>query len=340
MLGGMLAPVLASMVIAFLLEGPVAYLERLFIPRIFAVIIVCLAFVAFLLFLVLGLLPVLSEQISQFFQQLPTMITRGQRELLRLPEQFPGFISDQLVIDFMGLLRSELSLLGHRILSQSVASLRGLFAFFFFIFLMPLLVFFLLKDKIRILTWVAAFLPEDRSLTTEVWHEVNRQIGNYARGKFFEIIIVGSASYITFRILGLDYAILISLFVGLSVLIPYFGAIFMTFPVASIAFFEWGLGSQFAYTLIAYFIIQILDGNVLVALLFSEVVNLHPVAIIVAVLVFGGTLGFWGVFFAIPLATLVQAILGAWARNRRKNYPTSEREDNAPGDPASENISK
>jgi putative permease len=66
--------------------------------------------------------------------------------------------------------------------------------------------------------------------------------------------------------------------------------------------------------MIAYAIIQALDGNVLVPLLFSEVVNLHPVAIIVAILVFGGWWGFWGVFFAIPLATLVQAILKAWPR--------------------------
>jgi putative permease len=168
---------------------------------------------------------------------------------------------------------------------------------------------------------LTAYLPEDRSLSVEVWHEVNRQIGNYARGKFFEILIVWFATYITFKILGLPFAMLISLFVGLSVLIPYFGAIFMIFPVGSIAFFEWGLGSHFAYTVLAYFIIQLLDGNVLVALLYSEVVNLHPVAIIVAVLVFGGTLGFWGVFFAIPLATLVQAILGAWARKRKKDLP-------------------
>jgi putative permease len=69
------------------------------------------------------------------------------------------------------------------------------------------------------------------------------------------------------------------------------------------------------------------------------VVNLHPVAIIVAVLVFGGTLGFWGVFFAIPLATLVQAILGAWAR-KRKDQPQSEDEDSDPGVSAPESVSK
>jgi putative permease len=62
----------------------------------------------------------------------------------------------------------------------------------------------------------------------------------------------------------------------------------------------------------AYGVIQLLDGNVLVPLLFSEAVNLHPVAIIVAVLFFGGIWGVWGVFFAIPLATLVSAIFSAW----------------------------
>jgi putative permease len=65
---------------------------------------------------------------------------------------------------------------------------------------------------------------------------------------------------------------------------------------------------------VAYLVIQALDGNVLVPLLFSEVVNLHPVAIIVAILVFGGLWGFWGVFFAIPLATLVNAVITAWPR--------------------------
>jgi putative permease len=61
-----------------------------------------------------------------------------------------------------------------------------------------------------------------------------------------------------------------------------------------------------------YGVIQFFDGNVLVPLLFSEVVNLHPIAIIVAVLLFGGIWGFWGVFFAIPLATLVKAVFNAW----------------------------
>ena len=110
----------------------------------------------------------------------------------------------------------------------------------------------------------------------------------------------------------MQYAALLATIVGFSVLIPYIGAAVVTLPVAIVAFFQFGWSWDFAYVIIAYGVIQALDGNVLVPLLFSEVVNLHPVAIIIAVLVFGGLWGFWGVFFAIPLATVVNAILRAW----------------------------
>jgi putative permease len=65
----------------------------------------------------------------------------------------------------------------------------------------------------------------------------------------------------------------------------------------------------------AYLIIQFLDGNFLVPLLFSSAVNLHPITIVSAVLAFGGLWGVWGVLFAIPLATLVKAIYNAWPKH-------------------------
>jgi putative permease len=94
------------------------------------------------------------------------------------------------------------------------------------------------------------------------------------------------------------------------------------------------MGREFTYAVGAYIIIQLLDGNILVTLLFSEVVNMHPIAIIVAVLVFGGTFGFWGVFFAIPLATLVQALIRAWfARNRASQSLATGVQNSAHGSP-------
>ena len=137
-------------------------------------------------------------------------------------------------------------------------------------------------------------------------------MGNYIRGKLLEVVIVGVATYIPLEFMGMNYAATMSLLVGLSVIIPYVGAVAVTIPVAMIAWFQWGATSDFVYLMVAYLVVQFLDANILVPLLFSEVVNMHPAAIIIAVLFFGGLWGVWGVFFAIPLATLVQAVINAW----------------------------
>ena len=176
------------------------------------------------------------------------------------------------------------------------------------------MVYFALKDKNLLLGWAATFAPRQRELIDRVWHEVDIKIASYIRGKFIEILIIWGVSFVTFALMGLNFALLLSFLVGISVIVPFVGAVAVTIPVAMIAFFQWGIDPQFGYLLLAYLIIQILDGDLLVPLLFSEVVNLHPVAIVVAVLFFGDLWGVWGVFFAIPLATLVQAVLNAWPR--------------------------
>jgi len=139
-------------------------------------------------------------------------------------------------------------------------------------------------------------------------------MGNYIRGKVNEIFIVAMFTYIPIVIMELHYAPLLAVLTGLSVIVPYVGSIIVTIPVVLVAYFQWGLDSSFWWLMGIYVTIHVLDGNILVPILFSEAVNLHPVAIIVAVLVFGGIWGFWGIFFAIPLATLVKALLNAWPR--------------------------
>ena len=312
--GDMLAPVLAGVVIAYLLEGVVSKLESFHLHRTLAVALVLLTFLLFVLFLLFGVLPRLSAQISQLVQQLPDMISRGQAALSQLPERYPDFITAAQVKDITTSIRSELGALGQRVVSLSVASVVGLITLLVYLVLVPVLVFFFLKDKDSILAWLGGYVPRERELTARVWREVNRQIANYVRGKVWEILIVGSVTFVTFQILGLEYAELLATLVGLSVIIPYIGAAVVTVPVAVIAYFQFGWGSDFGWVIGAYAVIQALDGNMLVPLLFSEVVNLHPVAIIIAVLLFGGIWGFWGVFFAIPLATLVKAVLQAWPR--------------------------
>jgi putative permease len=312
--GEMLAPVIASIVIAYLLEGLVGVLERNALPRLLAVLVVFIAFMAFLFFVTFALLPLLSRQVTQLIQLLPQMIASGQGALLMLPERYPEIFSVEQVETLIDSIRVEAIVYGQRVVSISLSSVVGIITITVYVILMPLLVFFFLKDKDQIVFWLSQFMPRKRRLVGQVWHEVDLQIGNYVRGKFIEIIIVWVVTFVTFAIMGMQFAMLLGVIVGLSVLIPYIGAATVTIPVAVLAYFQFGLSADFAWLLLAYGIIQGLDGNVLVPLLFSEVVKIHPIAIIVAVLIFGGLWGFWGVFFAIPLATLVQAVLKAWPK--------------------------
>jgi len=313
LLGGMLAPVLAAIVIAYLLEGLVRVLVARGLPRLVAVLLVFLGFLFFVAVVLFGLLPLVSTQATQLVQEIPAILGKGQATLHKLPELYPEIISVEQIDEIIVGIRSELTDWGQAALSPS--SVVGVTTVLVYLILLPLLLFFFLKDKELIIRWFRNFIPEESQLVTQVWGDVDRQIGNYVRGKFWEIIIVWGVSYLTFLILGLQYPMVLSVCLGLSVLVPFVGVAVVTVPVVLVAWFQWGWGWEFGYVVIAYIIIMGLDANVLVPLLFSEVNNLHPVAIIVAVLVFGGFWGVLGVFFAIPLANLVQAVVNAWPSN-------------------------
>lgn len=320
-LGNVLAPMIAAIIISFLMQGMVLRLRNWGLSHIFAVSIAFLILVSSVVVGLLYILPVLWEQVVNLFNEAPKMLRDGQELLMLLPEKYPLLMSENQVRDLMEVLKNDLGQTGQKILSVSLAQLPIIVAILIYLVLVPILVFFFLKDRQQILDWFAGFLPKERPVMREIWHEMNEQIANYVRGKAIEIFIVAVISSIVFGMLSTRYALLLGISVGLSVLIPYIGAAVVTLPVAVIGFFQWGWSNEFLYLMLAYSIIQALDGNVLVPLLFSEAVKMHPVAIVLAVLVFGGLWGFWGVFFAIPLATLCKAIMNAWPTKEPATEP-------------------
>jgi putative permease len=321
--GNLIAPLLVAIVLAYLLEWPVSQLSRLGVPRTLAVILVILGFSSLMLVAVFGLVPTIWQQVGNLINDIPTMYVGLQSFIAELPHRYPELENFQIVESLVTNAKNQAIGLGETVVKGSLASLVSLATLAVYLILVPLLVFFLLKDKQEMIEMASGVLPRNRRLANKVWHEMNEQISNYIRGKVMEILIVGGVSYVTFAILDLRYSVLLAVAVGLSVLIPYIGAAAVTVPVAMVGLFQWGLTPQFYWLLIAYGIIQALDGNVLVPVLFSEAVNLHPVAIIVAVLVFGGLWGFWGVFFAIPLATLVKAVWNALPSHDEEVHPST-----------------
>ncbi|MED5315084.1 MAG: AI-2E family transporter [Pseudomonadota bacterium] len=310
--GEILAPVFVAVILAYLMQGVANVMRHRGLPAELSVAISTLLFLGGFLAVLFGLAPLVWRQLVALVREAPTMIEAGRQVLVTLPEEYPVFFTQQQVNELTSVIQAEMAAMGQFLVTKGLSSIPSMLALFVYLILIPLMVFFFLKDRDQLIGWFAGFLPAKRPLLDRIWGELNLQFANYARGKGIEILIIGGASYLMFALFSLNYAALLGLLVGLSVIVPYIGATLVTIPVVVVAYAQFGVSPDFYWVVGAYIVIQVLDGNVLVPLLFSEAVNLHPVAIVIAVLFFGGLWGLWGVFFAIPLATLVNAILTAW----------------------------
>jgi putative permease len=305
--GNVLLPVIISIVIAFLLNGFMTTLIKYNMSQKLSLSITLIVFFGFYLSLFMAL-PSIGTEINNLLQNLPIIVSSFQQNLVEMNNYFSEEEIDQIFAN----LSNQISVLLSSALGQLAGTVSLMFNAILYAIMIPLMVFFFLKDKSILLPIASIILPKENGFMQSVFAEMNDQLFNYVTGKFIEMLLVASASYILFAFLGLPYAVLIAILVGLSVIIPIFGAILVTIPVVLIGLYEWGLSENFYWLLGFYLLIQILDGNVLVPILFSTRNNLHPVVIIIAVLFFGGIWGFWGLFFAIPLATFVKAIINSW----------------------------
>ena len=304
------APILVAVVLAYMLEGLVKRsLDYINLERKLVVILVYSLFILISVIILFLLLPLMLEQLSNLLKSLPSYLEYSiqQGKIIAL-----GVFSSEQMNDFLSGLNSEMSSMGKSVLSYSLSSAGNIFETIIYIFIVPILIFFILYDKENIFTWFKKFFPEKLDLSKKASKELDLKIGNYIRCKFIEIIIVWTASFIVFIMLDLKYSLLLSFLCGISVIIPYVGAIAVTIPIILIGYFQWGTSAEFWSVIIGHVIIQVVDGNVIVPILFSDAVNIHPLAILIAILFFGSIWGIWGVFFAIPLAVFLNTLINIW----------------------------
>ena len=328
-IGGFLAPVLTGLVIAFLMQGMVFKLIGLRVPRPLAIGLSMLFVFGGLLAVVLGLLPLAWQQMNQSIASLPKVVEQVGQLFIELSDEYPDYLSDGQIQQWLTTLNAQLTDLGAAVVQGLVNQVSNFFGLLIFVVLVPISSFFFIKDKDKLLDWFQSLLPRERDLLHQVGNEMTRQMSNYIRGKVIEIIIIGSVTYVVFALLGLSYSALLGLLVGLSVLVPFVGAAIVTLPVAAVGLLQFGWTWEFAWIMAAYGVIQAIDGNILVPVLFSEALDLHPIAIIVSILVFGGVWGFWGVFFAIPMATFIKAIFNAWPNSNVTDSEAAKGSDNS-----------
>lgn len=312
-----LAPLLLSVLFAYLLESAVQKLTVRWRLRRLTAVSVVISGVVLTIIISLYALPRFLLQLRELGDNLPRVASLLEAAIAGINAYLPAeaALEKSLVVEKTG---EAFAFAGQYLLNNTLNFAGNVLSIFLYMVLLPLLVFFMLKDKDILLAYVRRFLPSPPALT-KLWGAIDKEFGSYVRGKFIEATIVGALSWIVFLFFGMNNGFALATLIGLSVFVPFVGAIAVTIPVVLFAYLQFGWSAEFGWIIGLYTFIQVFDGQILVPLLFSEAVKIHPVALFSAIIFFGNLWGVWGVFFSIPFAAALKHIINFIDARRRRD---------------------
>jgi putative permease len=307
--GNALVPFGAAAVLTYFLDGGVKRLMRWNLGRRWAFAIIFVVFLIGYFAAFLGPVRLAVRQGLAMMSNLPRIQATLEHAAVQLPEPAISFLPPEQRREVLERLLPAVTDWTAIVLERGLQGMPEVTDWIAYALIIPFLVFFFLKDKDPLLEGWAKLLPKDRELIDKIFQEVEDKTARYVRGTLWRILIVGTVTWIGFLTLGFGYAAILGLLTGLSVVVPYVGALVVAIPLGILGIDQWGLTWPLAWLAIIYSAVQTLDGYVLAPILFSITVKLHPVTTLVAVFAFGSLWGFWGLVFAIPLATLVKSFV-------------------------------
>jgi putative permease len=299
-------PLLLALVLSFLLQPLVYYVEKLAIGRTVSIFIVYLVVGGGGLVALLWLSPNWESLWTNLGADLPryaAKFTGYMQEIIgALHDRFPQIESYELA--------SKIQQWTQRVLSATLAHTPGsALKVGGLMILVPLFTFFFLRDGRKILRAAVAMSPNRQfEMIHDLSYLISRQLAQFIRGRILEAFIVGLVIGLGLSLTDIRYAPVLGLFAGVTNLIPYIGPIIGMVPGILIAFVDFGMGGQFWWTVILYVLIAqvLIDNFILIPILISRVSNLHPLLVFFAIIVGGKLYGVVGMIIGVPIVSIIQ----------------------------------
>lgn len=315
-----------GIVVSFILAGILAYLlnplvdrlERQGANRSWAILIVYAAVAIISTAAALYVIPRIVGQMNSLVVTIPTYTEQVQKIIQDIESRYA---KAGLPMEVRGIIDERINFVEQRLLllvSRAVSALIGSLEHMFSLLLAPVLAFYLLRD-------FSHFKENFYSMIPHRWQndmvilagEINKVLDNYIRGYLLICLIVGSLTGLAMFILGVEFALVLGIFAGLTELIPYFGPFIGALPAVALAL----LNSKWLAlkVVIAFLIIQQLEGNVISPRLLGDRVGLHPLAVILALLLAAEFFGLPGMLLAVPVAAIMRImIMFSWGKIKLK----------------------
>lgn len=319
LLRGLFISFILAVLITYIVYPLVFAMEKRGTPRVWAILVAYMA----LFFVVTG----------TFMYGVPRMVKQlhGLEETIPLyTEQFYGMLhSIQVRLTNLGIGDSARQLIDERVywfeqnmlqlIRGAASALIGMVGYIFKIILAPVLAFYFIKDIENIRYRAISVIPgEKREEILRLFQEINTVLNSYTRGYLLIAAIVGGLTTLAMALLGMDFALMIGIFAGLTELIPYFGPVIGAIPAAGLAV----LKSKWLAlkVVLAFIIIHQLESSIISPKILGDKVGLHPLAVIASLLIGGELHGLAGMILAVPAAAVLKVIIKYFINKIRAGY--------------------
>ncbi|WP_429368299.1 AI-2E family transporter [Paenibacillus sp. DS2015] len=299
-----LAPFLVAMIISYVLNPVVCMLQNRKVPRSMAVLLIYAVFITCLAVIVINMIPMFIEQLEELNEHLPEMTMHAQSFVTNLDNNLLPSGVRTGVTNWFFQLEDKLALGISNFMNHIGSTLNIVLN----IFIVPFLIFYILKDFDLLERTVVAYLPRARRKSIVVLlKEIDDALGNYVRGQFLVCLIIGVFAYIGYMIIGMPYALLLASVVAIFNVVPYLGPFLGAAPAVIMA----STVSLKMVLLVAVVntVCQILESNVISPQVVGRKLHLHPVLIIFSLLVGGEIAGIVGLILAVPFLAIIKVII-------------------------------
>ncbi len=312
-----LIPVVIALLLAYLLDPAIDWLEERGVGRSLAILILLLGIMFFIAAILLLLVPLLGSEVTSFANRIPLFVSRVKTQAVPWLEQTFHMtvprtateLADTLGYSIQELARQAVKPLGG-LAGKAVEGAYFIVVVLGTLLLIPFLTFFFLRDFDKMAATVRALIPRrHRPWADQTWKDIDKTLSGWIRGQLLVMLVLGTLYSIGYSIVGIPLALLVGMLTGLMAFIPYLGAATGFLIALILAFLDWQGWGQVAGVVGAFGTVQFLDALFVTPNILGHETGMSPATVVLALLVFGKLFGFVGVLLAVPVAGVIHVLL-------------------------------
>lgn len=300
--------VILSVIFSSALDGPVSYLERKRIPRVWGTLLIYLIALALIALVVYTIVPIAAFEFTKVLDS------------FKVVGGVPQFFDTNIFEELRTVINSNLEQWSGTLASGSaslVSVVAPIFGGVMFLISTIIFTFYLAVGKHGVDDFLSAVLPlAYESYVTSVFHRVRTKIGRWLQAQILLSMVMGALAGLGLLILGVKYSLTLGILAGFFEMIPVVGPVFIGIVAIIVALTD--SANLALYTLILFVVLQQLESNILVPMVMRRAVGLHPLVVFTALIVGGNLLGFVGLLVAVPFAVTLQEVVEDWTQKKRK----------------------